>query len=310
MPADEWNFPGRAVHPHVGHVIEPGPGLGVQVPKTAEGETLEEVASDVAHGALDLAFGFWASRTMDAGLKAVVLRKVEEFRVPLHLTVLPAADGHGLHVVVEDALRHALEVVKRIHVAALQNGFVRFPHKLDVQHPGPAQHHGETPQVPLDAEHLDAAKVAPIDLGFLTGFRFVANGELSLALRPQRFHEVFQDGIAAFVTKAPNLAENDLSIGDFVLQDALQDVLFVGVELGRPLGLRGPLITPRRALLEQTRHGLAVNPQLPGDGRFRKAFGEQLSNLQHILTSVHPVSSSWPSLETAFFRGGDFSFRR
>src|SRR5690606_31459689 len=100
------------------------------------------------------------------------------------------------------------------------------------------------------------------------------------------------------------------SIGDFVLQDALQDVLFVGVELGRPLGLRGPLITPRRARLEQTRHGLAVNTQLPGDGRFRKAFGEQLSNLQHILTSVHPVSSSWPSLETAFFRGGDFSFRR
>src|SRR5690606_14204775 len=119
--ADEWNFPGRAVHPHVGHVIEPGPGLGGQGPKTAEGETLEEVASDVAHGALDLAFGFWASRTMDAGLNAVVLGKLEELRVRLHLAILPAADGHGLHVVVEDALRHALEVVKRIHVAALQN---------------------------------------------------------------------------------------------------------------------------------------------------------------------------------------------
>src|SRR5690606_37060484 len=205
LPADEWNFPSRAVHPHVGHVIEPGPGLGVQVPKTAEGETLEEVASDVAHGALDLAFGFWASRTMDAGLKAVVLRKVEEFRVPLHLTVLPSADGHGLHVVVEDALRHALEVVKRIHVAALQNGFVRLPHKLDVQHPAPAQHHGETPHVPLDAEHPHTAKVAPIVLDYLTRFRFVANAELSLALRPLTFHEVFQDGVAAFVTQAPNL---------------------------------------------------------------------------------------------------------
>src|SRR5690606_28372637 len=107
-------------------------------------------------------------------------------------------------------------------------------------------------------------------------------------------------------TKAPNLAENDLSIGDFVLQDALQDVLFVGVELGRPLGLRGPLVAPRRALLKQTRHGLAVDPQFPGDGRLRKAFGEQLSNLQRIPTTLRPITSSWPSLESAFFRGWDF----
>src|SRR5690606_15992139 len=95
-----------------------------------------------------------------------------------------------------------------------------------------------------------------------------------------------------------------------VLQDPLQDVPLVGVEFEWELGLRGSVVAPPRVLLEQTRHGLAVDPQFPGDGRFRKAFGEQLSNLQHILTSVHPVSSSWPSLETAFFRGGDFSFRR
>src|SRR5690606_40243795 len=81
----------------------------------------------------------------------------------------------------------------------------------------------------------------------------------------------------SFVTKAPNLAENDLSIGDFVLQDALQDVLFVGVELGRPLGLRGPLVAPRRALLKQTRHGLAVVPQRSEERRVGKGCGSAWS---------------------------------
>lgn len=44
---------------------------------------------------------------MDTGLTPVALGKVEELRIPRLLTVLPAADGHGFHVFVKDALRAA-----------------------------------------------------------------------------------------------------------------------------------------------------------------------------------------------------------
>src|SRR5690606_15670903 len=55
---------------------------------------------------------------------------------------------------------------------------------------------------------------------------------------------------------------------------------------------------------------LAIDPQYPCDFRLRKAFLVQLSNLQHVLTSIHAISSSafvwrWRSLEVGIFLIGD-----
>lgn len=131
---------------------------------------------------------FWAD---GLGFEAVVLGEVKKFRVPVHLSVFPSADGCRLHVVVENALRHALEVVKHVHVAPLQDRFMGFPHKLDVQHTGPAQDHREAPQLSFRAPHFESAKVTPIHLSLLTWIRFIPNSEVGLALRTQRFHEIF-----------------------------------------------------------------------------------------------------------------------
>lgn len=47
--------PVGAVNAHVGHTLDPGVGLMVQVPEVGEGSTLEEGAVHVAHASLDLA---------------------------------------------------------------------------------------------------------------------------------------------------------------------------------------------------------------------------------------------------------------
>src|SRR5690625_1577288 len=117
----------------IGHLVQPGSGLRVQIVEVDERQSLKEVALDVAHRTLHLALGLWASRPMHPRLESVVLRKVEEFRVPLHLTVFTSADSYGFHVVVKNAVGNTLKVIERVDVAALQDRLMRFPHELDVE---------------------------------------------------------------------------------------------------------------------------------------------------------------------------------
>src|SRR5690606_13840032 len=148
-----------------------------------------------------------------------------------HLAVFTAPDGYGFHVVVKNTLGHTLKVIERVDVAALQDGLMRFPHELDVEHAGPAEHHGKAPQVTLHSPQVEATIVAAVDLGFLARFRLVANRELTFALGPQRLHEVLQDGVTSLVALTPNLTQNDLSVRDAILDDAALDVLLVRVQL-------------------------------------------------------------------------------
>ena len=97
----------------------------------------------------------------------------------------------------------------------------------------------------LHAPQLVPAKVAPVDLGLFTRFRLVSDGKSALTLRPKRLHEILQDCVAAFVTLAADLSQNDLGIRHAIIYYTLSDVLLVRVKLRRPLRLRTALVTAR-----------------------------------------------------------------
>src|SRR5690606_23288139 len=158
-------------------------------------------------------------------------------------------------------------------MAALQDGLMRLPDELDIQHAGPAEDHGKAPQVAFHTPQLEATEVAPVDLRFFAGSRLVANGKLAFALRSQRLHEVLQDGVPALIALIANLTQDDLGVRHTVFNDPLPDVLLVGVQLGHSVGLCLSPVMARRPLLEQAGDSLAVNPQFLSNRRLGKAFG-------------------------------------
>jgi len=145
--------------PWVGGLSKPVAELRIQIVEVPKAAGQEEVLTDIAKGPLHLALGLRPIGGADQGLIAVVIGKRDQGGIVNHRTNLVGAGDHGLHVILENLLRHATEIGKRVDMAAksgrqLQVWTEPAPEKVAL-----AKHHREQP------DHLPATGcVGELDL--------------------------------------------------------------------------------------------------------------------------------------------------
>ena len=106
----------RAVDPHVGGGIDPGPCLMVEILIVDERTTVEEPCSHVPYRAFDLALGFGSVGPAGSDPEAPMVGEAKELGVLQDAaSIVPVIiDDHGLHLVEEQLGGYAAEVGKRV----------------------------------------------------------------------------------------------------------------------------------------------------------------------------------------------------
>jgi hypothetical protein len=134
---------GGAVHAHIRDALQPVLALLIEIGIMEEGAPVDEIASEVAHRALDFAFRLGAVRTTGARREAPVTREAEKLRIPDERAALQAqvARDHRFHLVEEQLLRHAAEGAKRVLQSAHQRPHVLARIEAAPEQPRVAEHH-------------------------------------------------------------------------------------------------------------------------------------------------------------------------
>src|SRR5690606_20117552 len=174
LEAHERHFPSGPVHSAV-RLLEPALTLSVQVGIVQEDAAVDEVAPDVADGALHLALGPGTVGAAGAGPKAPVRGKAQELLVDDKLAAQEAQvlGDHRLHLIEEKLLGHATEEVKRLFEATEQAPHVLAAEVAEVLVAGVAEHDDE--RVALAP---GAAELGEVHLPLLARGRLEAVGRL------------------------------------------------------------------------------------------------------------------------------------
>src|SRR5215470_12865039 len=99
--------PGRGMHPHIGHLVEPLLQLLIEIIEIVEAAAEEEVLADVAIRPLDLPLRLRPVRLARLRQVAVVTGKFEQRPIVDNVASLRIlAAEHGAHAVVEDVFWH------------------------------------------------------------------------------------------------------------------------------------------------------------------------------------------------------------
>ncbi len=131
--------------PRVGDRVEPVAQLGIQVVEVLERAGEEEVLADVAVRPLDLALGLGPVGPAGLGVEAVVAGEVDQRPVVDDVALGVLAADRGLHPVVEDLARHALERGEGGEVAAQHGLQVLVQDEARPEQAAVAEHQGEQP---------------------------------------------------------------------------------------------------------------------------------------------------------------------
>ena len=109
---------GRGVNARIGDRIQPMAELTVQIVEIAEGPAEEEVLADVAERPLDLALGLGPIGPAGAGLEAVMAGEIDKRAIVDDEPIRVLADDRGLHAVVQDLARYAVDRLEGGDMAA------------------------------------------------------------------------------------------------------------------------------------------------------------------------------------------------
>ena len=170
---------GGGVDPRVGDRVEPVAELGVQVVEVLERAGEEEVLADVAVRPLDLALGLGPVGPAGLGVEAVVAGEVDQRPVVDDVALGVLAQDRGLHPVIEDLARHAVERGEGGEVAAQHGLQVLVQDEAGPEQAAVAEHQGEQPDDPghprlVGERHLELGEV---DLRLVAGRRLEADLE-------------------------------------------------------------------------------------------------------------------------------------
>jgi hypothetical protein len=133
--------PGRGMHAHVGDVIEPFAELRIEIVEIAEGAAEEEVFTDVAKRALDLAFCLGPIRPTRLREIAVVAGEFQQGLVEDDVagsSIVAAEDGS--HAVIEDLFRHAAKRLESSGLAAQQRWQILMQDEAAPKHAAVTEH--------------------------------------------------------------------------------------------------------------------------------------------------------------------------
>ena len=271
--------PGGRVDPRVGDRIEPVAQLRVQVVEVAERAGEEEVLADVAERPLDFALGLGPVGPAGLRMEAIVAGEVDERPVVDDVALCVLADDRRLHPVVEDLARHAAERLEGRQVAAQHGLQVLMQDEAGPDQAAVAEHQGEQPDDPGHARlvgerHLELGEV---DLRLLAGRGLEADLEDGGRRRPQLAQRVRDGGVAALVAALLQLPQEapagQARIGlDPLAQVRDERVDAPGARLARAIGRR------LQAAGDVFAHRLAIDAELPGDGRDRQALPMQIQD--------------------------------
>ena len=285
---------GRGVDPLGVDGVAPALGLSVEVLQAGEGPSEKEVALDEPDGALDLALGFGPIGPAQAGPEAVVLGEVVKERVPAVLfgTERPLEDDLG-HVIVEDLVGVAAEVVEGVQVALDEPRGVDLRQELEEAAPGVPEDHREAVEVPAHAVLLEESKVAEVDLGLDPGRRLVAEDGRDGPIALEGTDEVLDDGVAAAVSPLADLLE-ETDGAQVILSEAGAEVVRERVDGAGPWCAGCP--APRRSLEEEGVDRVAVYPDLAGDSADGQLLGGEFSDKGLFFHSKQRVPPPFPLL--------------
>ena len=171
--------PGGRVDPRVGDRVEPVAQLGVQVVEVLERAGKEEVLADVAVRPLDLALGLGPVGPAGLRVEAVVAGEVDQRPIVDDVALGVLTQDRGLHPVVEDLARHAVERREGSQVAAEHGLQVLMQDEAGPEQAAVAEHQGEQPDDPdhprlVGERHLELGEV---DLRLVAGRRLEADLE-------------------------------------------------------------------------------------------------------------------------------------
>lgn len=112
-------------------------------------------------------------------LQAEPERTIEKPLVPLGQPLRVDPEHHPLGPIVQTALGQPAKVLKGVQVAAQKDAGVRPRDELQVEHPGPTQHHREGPHAPEAAGRRPIGAAPEVDLRLLPGGHLEAAGPLT-----------------------------------------------------------------------------------------------------------------------------------
>ena len=152
-----------AVYAHIGDLVEPFPGDGIEEAEVGDLETGEQVLLDVADTGLDAPLLVAGADVAGRDRKAVVAGEVDIAGVEHRRLAAQALQHRGLQVVDHDPRRHpCAERLERVQVAAEEVFHGLRDGELDVHHAAVAEHQDEEAQLPARVADVDRSVVAPV----------------------------------------------------------------------------------------------------------------------------------------------------
>ncbi len=284
--------PGGAMHPPVGHRLDPRPCLVIQVGQVGEGQPGPEGGAHIADPTLDLALRLRPIRVAGLGGEAIVGGEVEEGRIPMDGAVGVPFQHDGLEVVIEDAPGAAAQRLEGVQVAAQEGGGGQRDGEFQVDGARPAEGQQEGVQLVGPAAMVDGAEMAPVHLGLLAGCRLEAQRGLGRAGRAQGLDEGAHQPLLARIALRLDLMEEllgvDDTLGDALLQVGLEGVELAGAGRGRPA-------LPQQRPGDDGAHRLTVMAGEAGDVTDGHAALVQLLDHEAVLHLQHGCSSLRPA---------------
>jgi hypothetical protein len=206
------------------------------------------------------------------------------------------------HVVVQQIVGVATEVVEGVEVALDQDRSGDPGHELDVAAAGVAEDHRESVEVTADAVLLEESEVTEVDLRLLAGVGLEPNHGYDLLGLAKRLGEPLHQVVAAGVPLTPNLLEKT-DRGEWVLGEPSLEVWLVGVEEARWRLTRASLSWWTHE--EERADCLSIEPELAGDGTDRHLLGGEAADLGLLFQSKHVVPLPHPLFRGRCGRGGE-----
>jgi hypothetical protein len=280
---------------HVGHGSQPVGELGVQVVEVAERPAKEEVLADVAERPLHLALGLRPVGPAGFRVKAVMAGEVEQRAVVDDAAFRCFTDDGGLHPVVEDFLRHAVEVGERCDVAAQDRLQVLMQDEARPQPPARSEHQREQPD---DSRHVWFIgelhlELGEVDLRLATWRGLETDPERRARGRPDRAQEVGHRGITAVVAEGADLPQQTPAAQLRIGGDPLLQIRLVRIEAAR-LRRSRPIDRRLQAVGDVSADGLRILARLPGDRgnghslSMKVEYHHELPNFDHRRPPVVP----------------------
>ena len=219
-------LPGGLVYPTIGGLLQPDPGLHIEVVKIGKRPPVEEVILHVIDHPLDLPLGLRSVGTMGTRDKPVMVSKVDEGRVKF-----PRTNADLLHVVVQDAAGPSAAIIKCLLVASDQRLQVHAGRECHEHEPRIAQDQDKGVDAGQPTRTVAiAAAVTPVTLRLLPGRGLVANNQFARPAGTDLPEVILQYRGTAGIAHAPNLFQQSHS-REVALLDALLQVILVGIQL-------------------------------------------------------------------------------